>query len=146
MKSIEYTDIADGEYFLVTDANDMVVSAQDEGGSALAAVKDTYAGAWETIYVTHNNDGTVSFRSGANNKYVCAVIDEDKQLLARSTEIQDWEKFDIIKVTNDQYAIQSLANGKYVRADITSEGKCMLKADSDKIQEWECFRMHLIGQ
>lgn len=133
-----------GQYYFTADANGKVVCAEDEGKSPVAAVRDSFGGAWEVINVEKNSDGTYSFRSGANNKYICAVIDEENQLTARSEKVQGWEKFKIIKVSNDQYAFKSIANDKYVKADITDNGKCVLKADSDSIQLWECFHVNFI--
>ena len=63
----------------------------------------------------NNNDGTVSLRSVSNGKYVCAVIDENNQLLPRSERVGTWEKFIIEKISNGEYALYSLANGKMFR-------------------------------
>ena len=139
------TALADGEYFVTAEANKKVVCADNTGASPLAAIRDNYGGAWESLYVVNNADGTVSFRSGANNKYVCAVIDESNQLVARSSVINDWEKFELVKVNDTQFALKSKANGKYVKADMNASGNSQLKAESDSVQAWECFIFKKVG-
>ncbi len=86
----------------------------------------------------NNSDGTVSFCSSANNKYICAVVDEDNQLLARSSVIGTWGKFYIEKIADYEYAIYAAANGKCVKADQDQGGK--LFAAGDMVAgAWEAF-------
>ena len=85
----------------------------------------------------------MSFQSRANNKYLCAVFDDtDKEnpVIARSNAIGTWEKFIIEKIADNEYAIYSLANGKYVQANMNDGGK--LYAGSDTVAgSWEAFRI-----
>ena len=79
-------------------------------------------------------------RSAANGKYVCAIVDEHNQLVPRSGSIGTWEKFIIEKIADNEYAIYSLANGKYVQANMNDGGK--LYAGSDTVAgSWEAFRI-----
>lgn len=92
----------------------------------------------ETFQIVNNDDGTVSLKSIANGKYVCAVIDENNQLLPRSESVGTWEKFIIEKISDGEYALYSLANGKYVQANLNDGGK--LFATSETVAgAWEVF-------
>ena len=77
----------------------------------------------ETFYIVNNDDGTVSIKADANNKYVCAVLDEENQLTPRSDSISTWEKFKIYKINDSEYGIRSAENRKYVKADLDKGGK-----------------------
>ncbi len=132
--------IADGEYYLKGVNSGKVVCADNYGNDSLVANKDTYGGAWETLTVVNNSDGSISFKSGANGKYVCAVIDENKQLLARSSAIGTWEKFSLIKVSDTQYALKALANDKFVC--VNEDNGNVLYADRDSVSGWESFYIY----
>ena len=60
-------------------------------------------------------NGTVNIKAEANNKYVCAVLDEENQLTSRSDSPSTWEKFQIYKIKDGEYGIRSAENGKYVK-------------------------------
>lgn len=136
--------IPNGEYYLTAVANNKVVCADNYGNSPLIANRDAYGGAWESLTIVNNSDGSISFRSGANNKYVCAVIDESNQLLARSSVISTWEKFIPYKITDNQYAFKSIANGKFVKADLNNNG--VLYASNDTVAgAWEVFYITPVG-
>jgi aryl-phospho-beta-D-glucosidase BglC (GH1 family) len=129
-----------GDYYLTSAANGQVVCAENSGAAPLAAVRESFGGAWETLSLVNNSDGTVSLKSGANGKYICAVIDEENQLLARSENIGTWEKFHLVRINNEQCALKAVANGKYVKADL--DNKAVLKASSDSVAgAWEAFTL-----
>ena len=132
--------IANGEYYFMAADNRKVICADNYGNNPLAAARDSYGGAWETLTVVNNSDGTISLKSGANNKYVCAVIDEENQLLARSSSIGTWEKFYLVKVTDNQFALKAYANNKFVSADQNKNG--VLYANRDSISGWESFYIY----
>lgn len=140
----EYATISDGAYYLV--CNDKIVCADNYGNDPLIANRDSYSGAWETIHVVNNSDGTISFKSDINGKYVCAVIDENSQLLARSDAINDWEKFKLVHIQSNQYAIKCMANGMYVKADFGDTSyNGQLKAVSGSIGgAWEAFYFNML--
>ena len=128
---------ANGSYYLKSTYNNRVVCADNYGNDPLAVCRDTYDGSWEQLNVVNNSDGTVSFLSGANSKYVCTEIDDYKQLVARSTEINDWEKFEVF-YSNGAYGLISKANKKFVQSDMNNGG--VLKAVSQTINgAWEAF-------
>lgn len=136
--------LEDGKYFIVgvnSEGQNKIVCADDGGNNPLIANRDTYSGSWETLYVVNNGDGTISLRSDANGKYVCAVVDENCQLLARSDSISTWEKFYPEHIKDNQYALRAVANNKYVKADFgDTSNNGQLKATSDSVGgAWECF-------
>lgn len=136
---------SDGEYYLTSVANGGVVTADNAGADPLAANRATLGGAWETLALKNNGDGTVSFLSQANQKYVCAVIDEFSQLLARSTSIGTWEKFQLVSLGDGTYGIKAGANGKFVQANMDNDGR--LEATQDKVNgAWEAFKITKVGE
>lgn len=142
--SYSTTQLSDGKYYIQAVANDKFVCAEDGGNAPLTANRDSYSGAWETIIIENNNDGTVSLKAEANNKYICAVLDEQNQLLPRSDSKGTWENFQIYKVQDGEYGIRCVENGKYVKADLDNDGK--LVATSDSIAgAWEVFRIVKTG-
>ncbi|MBE5957275.1 MAG: hypothetical protein E7254_00220 [Lachnospiraceae bacterium] len=145
----DYSNISAGSYYLQVTGNDgaKVVCAENGGESPLVANRDNCGGAWETLEVVDNGDGTVAFKSVANGKYVCAVIDENNQLLPRSNQVSDWEKFRLVNIQGNQYGIYACANGKYVKADFGLEGNVgELRASSDSVAgSWEAFTFNKIG-
>ncbi|MGB8453738.1 MAG: cellulase family glycosylhydrolase [Anaerocolumna sp.] len=131
--------LSDGQYYITSIANGKVVCAENAGADPLVANRDLGAGAWEAFGLKNNSDGTVSFLSAANNKYICAVIDEENQLLARSAAIDTWEKFQLVSLGNGVYGIKAIANGKYVKANLDNNAR--LEAANDTVAgAWEAFR------
>lgn len=139
VRPTQYTTVANGTYYLECNGN--IVCADNYGDNPLIANRDSFSGSWETLHIVNNADGTISFKSDVNGKYVCAVIDDKGQLIARSDVIDAWEKFRLVNIHSNQYAIQSVANGKYVTADFNdTENNGQLKAMSDSIGgAWEAF-------
>lgn len=136
--------LTDGEYYITSIANGGVVCAENSGSDPLIANRESCSGAWETLILQNNSDGTVSFKSAANNKYVCAVIDEENQLLARSQSIGTWEKFRLVSIATGEYAIQAVANNKYIQSDLNKQGK--LTATSSSVAgAWEAFKITRVG-
>ena len=136
----------EGSYYL--ECTDNIVTAVNSGNSPLSANKSSYSSTDDVLEVINNGNGTISLKSKANGKYVCAVIDENNQLLARSNNISLWEQFAPVHVTGNQYALRSIANGKYVKADFDdSSDKGQLKAVSDnRGGAWECFNFYSAGE
>lgn len=132
--------MSDGKYSIKSVANSKFIVAENGGSDPLMANRDNYGGAWETFYLLNNDDGTVSIKAEANNKYACAVLDEENQLTPRSDSVGTWEKFRIYKINDSEYGIRSAENGKYVKADLDNGGK--LIAGSDSIAgAWEAFNI-----
>lgn len=131
--------IPTGDCYFVANANSKVVCADNTGNDPLIANRNANGGAWETFNIVANGDGTYSFLSRANNKYVCAVIDESSQLLARSASISTWEKFYITKTASGAYNIKAYANNLYVMADLNNNG--VLKAVTATPSTWESFNI-----
>ncbi len=135
------TTLSDGDYyFTVKDSSNTswVVCGENYGNDPLIANRSAFGGDWEKVTIVNNSDGTVSLKSGANGLYVCAVIDDNNQLLARSSAIQDWEKFYLVNNGDGTYGLQAVANGLYVCADFNNGGQ--LRAISSSVAgSWEAF-------
>ena len=139
-KTTQYVTLADGEYYITSIQNNKVVQAPSGGEAPLAALSGSYTGNAEKIIIENNADGSFSMKTGANGKYVCAVVDEDNQLLARSASIGTWEKFYAVRINDSQIGILAAANGKYVKGDFNDNGGGVLKAASDSVAgAWEAF-------
>ena len=136
--------LPNGKYSIKSVVNEKYVAAENGGSDPIVANRDNYSGSWETFYIVNNDDGTVSIKADANNKYICAVLDEENQLTPRSDSISTWEKFKIYKINDSEYGIRSAENGKYVKADLDKGGK--LIAGSDSIAgAWEAFNIEKVG-
>lgn len=136
--------LPNGKYSIKSVVNEKYVAAENGGSDPIVANRDNYSGSWETFYIVNNDDGTVSIKADANNKYICAVLDEENQLTPRSDSISTWEKFKIYKINDSEYGIRSAENGKYVKADLDNGGK--LIAGSDSIAgAWEAFNIEKLG-
>lgn len=136
--------LPNGKYSIKSVVNEKYVAAENGGSDPIVANRDNYSGSWETFYIVNNDDGTVSIKADANNKYICAVLDEENQLTPRSDSISTWEKFKIYKINDSEYGIRSAENGKYVKADLDNGGK--LISGSDSISgAWEAFNIEKVG-
>ena len=136
--------LPNGKYSIKSVANEKYVAAENGGSETIVANRGSYGGSWETFYLINNDDGTVSIKADANNKYVCAVLDEENQLVPRSDNVGTWEKFQIYKISDTEYGLRSAENGKYVKADLDNGGK--LIAGSDSIAgAWEAFNIEKLG-
>lgn len=144
MSSYSTANLSNGKYSIKSIANEKYVVAENGGSDPLMANRDSYSGAWETFFIENNGDGTVNIKAEANNKYVCAVLDEENQLTSRSDSPSTWEKFRIYKIKDGEYGIRSAENGKYVKSDLDNGGK--LIAGSDAIAgAWEAFVIEKVG-
>ena len=136
--------LPNGKYSIKSVVNEKYVAAENGGSDPIVANRDSYGGSWETFYLINNDDGTVSLKADANNKYVCAVLDEENQLVPRSESVGTWEKFQIYKISDTEYGLKSAENGKYVKVDLDNGGK--LIAGSDSIAgAWEAFNIEKVG-
>ena len=136
--------LPNGKYSIKSVANEKYVATENGGSDPIVANRDNYSCSWETFYIVNNDDGTVSIKADANNKYICAVLDEENQLTPRSDSISTWEKFKIYKINDSEYGIRSAENGKYVKTDLDNGGK--LIAGSDSISgAWEAFNIEKVG-
>lgn len=136
--------LPNGKYSIKSVVNEKYVAAENGGSDPIVANRDNYSGSWETFYIVNNDDGTVSIKADANNKYICAVLDEENQLTPRSDSISTWEKFKIYKINDSEYGIRSAENGKYVKADLDNGGKLIVGSDSIA-GAWEAFNIEKLG-
>ena len=102
IEKVEKADFNNSNAYITSIANGQVVCAENGGSETIVANRSSCGGAWETFQIVNNDDGTVSLKSIANGKYVCAVIDENNQLLPRSESVGTWEKFIIEKISDGE--------------------------------------------
>ncbi|KAI1695079.1 FRG1-like domain-containing protein [Ditylenchus destructor] len=93
----------------------------------------------ELYLVFHNGDGTISLKSKANGKFVCAIC--GGSLSARSDAIGNQEKFRTENhgefITLPVIALKANANGKYVSAGRNNDAT--LVANQNGVGKWEKF-------
>ena len=130
----------EADYFgIKANINAKFACAEDYGEAKVIANRDS-AGGWEQFRAIKNGDGTYSFQSRANNKYLCTVFDDEDQnnpVVARSNEISDWEKFYIEKQSDGSVALKTYTNSKYLQADQNNNG--LLHANAGSVGTWEKF-------
>ncbi|MBJ6359947.1 glycosyl hydrolase family 18 protein [Paenibacillus sp. GCM10012307] len=129
-----------GFSYLVAQANQKIVAADNYGNDPLVANRDT-AGDWELFEFITNSDGTVSLKSKVNGKYVTADINNGGRLIARATTIQQWEKFNRVNLSDGTIALQALANNLYVTVEVNNGGRLIANRASVG-GAWEAFRVH----
>ncbi len=134
------TALTDDSYFSIkTNINGKYVCAENYGTTALISDR-TSAGEWEQFRVVYNSDGTVSFQSRANNKYLCAVFDDtdtENPILPRSNNIGTWEKFYVEQNNDGTYSLRTYVNNYYVQADINDTNAGILHAIGTSVGTWE---------
>ena len=114
------------------------VCADNYGESNLIANRDS-TGNWEHFLFYNNSDGTISIQARANNKFLCAVFDDNNKknpIIARSNHIQDWEKFYVENINNGKIAFRTFINNKYIQVNPYDK---QLYALGEKIGTWEEF-------
>lgn len=134
------TALTNDSYFSIkTNINNCYVCAEDYGESPLISDR-TAAGEWEQFRIIYNSDGTVSFQSRANNKYLCTVFDDtdtENPILPRSNQISTWEKFYLEQNSDGTYALRTYVNNYYVQADIEDTNAGILHAIGASVGTWE---------
>lgn len=82
---------------------------------------------------------TIWLQATNNNNYVSARIDQSNTPLeALVTQVQAWEKFDVVDAGNGLIALRAHANNNYVSARI-DQTNSPLRAVATQIQLWEQF-------
>lgn len=112
---------------------------------------------WERTEIIQNNDGTVSFKSLETGLYWCCDESNGNIISAKSSTIDDWERFSIEKMPsgyvdkdnklNENYvAIKAVHTGKYITVDTSSNtgtntdnANNPLKATADSTSNNEVF-------
>ncbi|MGZ3865216.1 MAG: alginate O-acetyltransferase AlgX-related protein, partial [Bacteroidia bacterium] len=72
----------------------------------------------------------------ANNKFVCAGGDEQKELLANRDAASDWETYNMLQLANDRVAIYSHKN-KFLSAELAQHNE--ITSTRTNIGDWEMF-------
>jgi aryl-phospho-beta-D-glucosidase BglC (GH1 family) len=86
-----------------------------------------------------------SIKAMANSNFVSADNAGASPLIANRTTAQGWEKFQIVNNSDGTISFLSMANGKYVTADISTTGGNKLIAQATTIQQWEKFKQVNLG-
>ena len=103
---------------------------------------------WERTAIIQNDDGTVSFKSLETGLYWCCDEYNGNIISAKSSKIDDWERFSIEKMppnykdsnnqSNENYvAIKAVHAGKYITVDTSANNS--LKATADSASHNEVF-------
>lgn len=124
--------IPDGFYSLKSSNGKYVTNDKDI--LPLLANRSTCKG-WEKFKITNNDDGTISFFSVKNNKYVS--VRSKSKLMANAAKIARDEKFSVTKVDDNTYNFLSMKTQQYVSADRNKLGA--LYANRDHAYGWERF-------
>jgi len=103
--------------------------------SALQSVPGSLVGSGEPPVVVP----VISLRARVNGKYVAADNGGAKPLIASSSAIGEWERFDMFASADGYIALRAHANGRYVCAE--SGGAQPLIANRDAVGPWEKFLM-----
>ncbi|MFG2042948.1 hypothetical protein [Dactylosporangium sp. NPDC048998] len=86
-----------------------------------------------------NPQSSISLRSHANSRYVCADNAGSQPLIANRTAIGPWETFDVLDAGNGAIALRSHANNLIVTAE--NAGAQPLIANRTTIGPWETFQL-----
>nr|AVA09716.1 putative effector protein [Heterodera avenae] len=130
----------DKPMYFRSDSNSLIVAAMNSGADPLAA-RGTFAGEWEKFQLIKNSDGTISFLSLFNRKYVCADIDRGDRLIANKDWNQVWERFYQVDNADGTISLRANVNNKYVSAD-QHLPNATLVANRGSIGPWEKFRFY----
>ncbi|TPN83373.1 Ig-like domain-containing protein [Aquimarina algicola] len=101
----------------------------------------------EQFLVIDAGNGYVALQSKANDFFVSAdrKLSNDIPLVADREEIGNWEKFEWISISDNQFALKAKVNDKYVQARISSQG-APLMARGSVIKGWETFVYETVSQ
>jgi len=120
--------------YLKANVNSKYVTATNSGSGPLVADSTTKGDAQKFEKVT-NSDGTLSFKSAANGKYVTAS--GTSNLVADSTTIGSNQKF--TRVVNGSGYAYKAANNNYVKASEYHSPSFALAANNSSAGSWEMF-------
>jgi hypothetical protein len=125
-----------GGYALRSRANNLYVSAPNNGTSALIASSST-VGTTERFDLVDLGGGNVALRARVNNQYVCAENAGAANLIANRAAVGSWETFRRVNNADGTVSFQATVNSKYVVAE--NGGAAPLIANRDAIGPWEEF-------
>lgn len=99
-------------------AHNTYVTAE-AGGTASLIASRSRIGPEQTFVIHDLGNDTVALQASVNNKFVCAENGSGPLIANRSAVQGEWEKFRVIQPSPtrfDHFCLQSLANGRLVRA------------------------------
>jgi hypothetical protein len=119
-------------------ANNMIVTAENAGASALIANR-TAIGTWEQFDMLDAGNGNIALRAHANNMIVTADNAGASPLIANRTAVGQWETFQLIHNSNGTVSLRAMANNMIVTAE--NAGASSLIANRTAIGTWEQFTL-----
>ena len=110
-----------------------VVSADSSALTAVGAGDEKT----EVFDIVRNEDGTTSFKSLSNGKFVSVIFDDETMpLRAWVDKIDLWEKF-TVEESNGAFLLKTVKDGLYVQVDIQNGAR--LRARETSADTWERF-------
>ena len=137
-----------GYLFLKSDSSNQYAKCKNGSSDTTIVASSDNRDEWEQFKIIKNSDGTVSFKSLISGKYIC-MVSEGSYLTASTSAIYNGEKFVIERFASDtskskQFAIKSIANGKYLAVDPSGD-KAILSTSNSIGGSWETFHMETVN-
>ena len=137
-----------GYFFLKSDSSNQYAMCKNGSSDTTIVASSDNKDEWEQFKIIKNSDGTVSFKSLISGKYIC-MVSEGSYLTASTSAIYNGEKFVIERYASDtsknkQFAIKSIANGKYLAVDPSGD-KAILSTSDSIGGSWETFHMETVN-
>ena len=137
-----------GYFFLKSDSSNQYAVCKNGSSDTTIIACSNNRDEWEQFKIIKNSDGTVSFKSLISGKYIC-MVSEGSYLTASTSAIYNGEKFVIERFASDtskskQFAIKSIANGKYLAVDPSGD-KAILSTSDSIGGSWETFHMETVN-
>ena len=137
-----------GYFFLKSDASNQYAMCKNGSSDTTIVATSDNRDEWEQFKIIKNDDGTVSFKSLVSGKYIC-MVSEGAYLTASTSAIYNGEKFVIERYAEDtsknkQFAIRSIANGKYLWVDPNGD-KAVLSTSTTIGGLGETFHMETVN-
>ena len=137
-----------GYFFLKSDSSNQYAMCKNGSSDTTIVASSNNRDEWEQFKIIKNSDGTVSFKSLISGKYIC-MVSEGSYLTASTSAIYNGEKFVIERFASDtskskQFAIKSIANGKYLAVDPSGD-KAILSTSNSIGGSWETFHMETVN-
>ncbi|MBC5668364.1 hypothetical protein DWW50_11255 [Eubacterium sp. AF15-50] len=137
-----------GYFFLKSDSSNQYAKCKNGSSDTTIVASSDKRDEGEQFKIIKNSDGTVSFKSLISGKYIC-MVSEGSYLTASTSAIYNGEKFVIERYASDtskskQFAIKSIANGKYLAVDPSGD-KAILSTSDSIGGSWETFHMETVN-
>ncbi|PAB59108.1 DUF7910 domain-containing protein [Anaeromicrobium sediminis] len=139
--------VSHGKYALKT-YKGKYVCAENGGGGKVVANRDK-VGKWETFEFVKSEFELPDFEfedeialMAENGKYLTAEDGGGEEIIASSSRINSWQKFELIQSRDNKVALK-VHNGKYVDVEDKKSGE--IEADSSRIDDSTKFQIVYLG-